>query len=825
MATRDVRFSRLRLPTINDDISEAVGDQLETVGGGVVAGERQARSFRINLPIYGAFDETDPYTFGLRARKQVRSLMENSRVKLQGMYFSFDVDTDLNSWLLVGSGDLQYDTGGISIANFKLSLNDVFRVGTRRTHRPARRVELYDRRDATTARDILGQVFATDWASLTPIALVYLPVGVSDVIGVGKRIVPVGTRLTVAGDISVAAGLAHGEVLSFEWPDASIHLDDDVVIYDRQGILSVPISMAASVISYQPRGFWRFRETAGASIADDVSDYSNTSTYIGTPYLERPTPTGDTTDYSVGLNGAEGIYVRVNDAAALDITGDLTVMAWVAPVEGQTMPVLAKWLPTGNQRSYRLGVNGYPDPQFSGNELTDATRANAFQGDGLTDDSSYGIWPATTNQVTNGSFVTNTTGWASVSSTIARVTTEGKFGSTALRIITSNATGTEGAQANAVTTGVASGDIWSASAWIKGTSGTARIRIREYSNAGGTTLITTHSSADVTITSSWQRITITSTALNAAVASLRLEVSTNSQQNITFYIDGCQLEEKTYATPYVETDGASASRSAARIQMPAGLLNATQGWFAARFRMGHSNTQNSSYDRLLYWYTDANNAISVRYNNTNDTFGTYRVGAGTAGTAETGAQTFSAGTMYTLIGAWDATNVKVSINGAAFTSAGSSVVPTMTVAAFDVGSTGTIDQLSGELMWCACGTGALTDGNAATINSFGNNDPTLADLPGTPTMVWAANSSVYETTKEIVMQLSSNGTAEFTAVSSNGTCPTDGSWTHIVAVYAASTQTVTFYKNGTVLNAVSSAPASVYSSTARLMLGRWESDG
>jgi hypothetical protein len=43
----------------------------------------------------------------------------------------------------------------------------------------------------------------------------------------------------------------------------------------------------------------------------------------------------------------------------------------------------------------------------SGNEITDVTRSTKTQGDGVNaPDSSYGIWEATTNLVTNGGFET-----------------------------------------------------------------------------------------------------------------------------------------------------------------------------------------------------------------------------------------------------------------------------------------------------------------------------------------------------------------------------------------------------------------------------------
>ena len=57
------------------------------------------------------------------------------------------------------------------------------------------------------------------------------------------------------------------------------------------------------------------------------------------------------------------------------------------------------------------------------------------------------------------------------------------------------------------------------------------------------------------------------------------------------HIDGMQVEIQKVSTPYVETDGGTASRSDARIRADvSGLFTATQGWAAFRFRMGYANT-------------------------------------------------------------------------------------------------------------------------------------------------------------------------------------------------------------------------------------------
>jgi hypothetical protein len=332
---RDVHLGRFRGPTILNDVSEAVGDALESVGGGVVPGERRARPLTLTLPLYGNATEADPYEAGLRMRRQMRSLMENTRLKLLTLYFQFSPDTELNGWLIIGGGEITLGEGGISFADFRLALSDCYKVGSRRTHRPARRVELYDRRLSTTARDVLGTVFSTDFSGLTALAVSYLPVGVTDVTGVGKRVVSFGSRASLGGSVPVVVGASHAEVLSFERPEASENSADDVVVYDRRGqSASSPLSWGARVLQDGPILFVRLGELPGATIPVDSSDSSLAGVYVGTPQLAYTPSAVLDTDTAAGLNGQYGIYARFADVSALSITGSISSEGWILPLAG-----------------------------------------------------------------------------------------------------------------------------------------------------------------------------------------------------------------------------------------------------------------------------------------------------------------------------------------------------------------------------------------------------------------------------------------------------------------------------------------------------------
>lgn len=232
----DVRLGRLSLPTVLEGVKETVGEQLDSVGAISLPGERAPKQFPLTLPIYGPTSEDDCYELGLRLRRQLRSLLRNPKARLEGLYFNWGVDDELNAWLLVGRGEITEGDGGITFADFKADLTEVTIAGAPRTHRPGRRLEATDRRLSTTARDYRGAFFSTDFAAETAEVRHYLPVGVSDLVGVGDRVVDIGShaRASAEGAVPYVLAATPGEPVTFEQPEADRH-KGDVVIWDRRG--------------------------------------------------------------------------------------------------------------------------------------------------------------------------------------------------------------------------------------------------------------------------------------------------------------------------------------------------------------------------------------------------------------------------------------------------------------------------------------------------------------------------------------------------------------------------------------------------------------
>lgn len=368
------------------------------------------------------------------------------------------------------------------------------------------------------------------------------------------------------------------------------------------------------------------------------------------------------------------------------------------------------------------------------NTTTDYTRALGTAGDGQAIGTSYGVWMAATNRCVNGGADTNTTGATAVSSTVTRITTDAKFftvGTTpgnCYNIVCNNAAANEGVSF-AISGGAAS-TKYTVSFWAKLVSGAATVCASLNDNVSGN-----QNGTGTVLTSSWQKIQTTATTGVGSV-SWNGRAVTTVQQAGTYKVDGFQIEAAPIATPYIVTDGGTASRTASLLTLTVGstAMTPTQGWIAMRVRPRWSTTSEpyggAATPRLWTWRTDNNNGIFGRYNESGNTVSMLRVNGGSAQTASQ-AWAPASGTSATIIADWDATNVGVSINGAARTTAGTPQIPTISNTFLDVGSLNASENFCGEILWMAWGSGPMTDGNASTIDAIGDTPPTPAAFPST----------------------------------------------------------------------------------------------
>ncbi len=128
---------------------------------------------------------------------------------------------------------------------------------------------------------------------------------------------------------------------------------------------------SARILSDAPKGYWRLGQTAGTALAEATGNSQLQGVYVG-----LGTGAGPGNIAQAGLRPADGFpglaadnraphldgstsFASIPDAADLDITGALTMEAWV---NLDTLPTLnggivGKYVGSGNQRSYVLFVN------------------------------------------------------------------------------------------------------------------------------------------------------------------------------------------------------------------------------------------------------------------------------------------------------------------------------------------------------------------------------------------------------------------------------------------------------------------------------------
>ena len=360
------------------------------------------------------------------------------------------------------------------------------------------------------------------------------------------------------------------------------------------------------------------------------------------------------------------------------------------------------------------------------NVITDATRRANAEGDGLAEPGGFGVFPAATNRCINGNATTNTAGVTDNSSTTSRVTTGTvKFGTTAFEVVSGNAAANEG-PSQSVSGGAASTQ-YTVSAWAWLVSGAATVRATLQDDVSGK-----QGGTGVVLTATPQRVRVTATT-GALAVTFNSFIETTVQQAGTWRVGGWQVETGNVATPFVTTDGGTATRSAGGIEInPTGLLTPTQGWIAYRLKMGWSVASEAlpggDPPFLLMWRTDASNTLQVDYVAATDDWRLLRNGSGTSAQADTAALTFATGDEVTIIVAWDAAQLHISFNNSAYVSAAQSVIPALPTTMY-LASWANTRQVSSLNRWIIMGKGSKpTTADVAAINAYAAPPPTLSQI-------------------------------------------------------------------------------------------------
>lgn len=388
----------------------------------------------------------------------------------------------------------------------------------------------------------------------------------------------------------------------------------------------------------------------------------------------------------------------------------------------------------------------------SGYEITDDTRIANIQGDGYSTESTYGIFKDSTNLVNNGSFETNTTGWSAIDSNSSMsssiVSTNSKFGKNSLLLVNSNSGDDDYYE---FTTSASANTKYIVTAWLDGSkieAGALGNRcLAVWDNNDVSTFVFTSQS---TPTVGWVRHRqIITTSAGGSALKIRLYSPKGS-----IYWDGIQVEQRERPTPFIYTDGATSTRSKARVQFPiADAFTSSQGWIALSFKTDWHYREpdisgQAAYNSHFFLWLDGSKYFKLYYSLSGLSW-TWEINNGTNTYTNTiKAYPFEIGQRQVLICKWAfPTNMGISQNGSAFTNVSSATAPSMATTTADIGSTtaaGATDQSADSgFYWVAAGSGTLTDSDADSIYDL--YDPKFTDFASTAiaNFIWTCDSEYY----------------------------------------------------------------------------------
>ncbi len=180
------------------------------------------------------------------------------------------------------------------------------------------------------------------------------------------------------------------------------------------------------------------------------------------------------------------------------------------------------------------------------------------------------------------------------------------------------------------------------------------------------------------------------------------------------------------------------------------LLDEAQGWAAARCKMAWPSAgpfPGTSTTPCMFHWGDAqfSNRIVSYWGLVNNVSGVRQDNSSVGASANQNG-TWATNDLVALVFAWTPTGTAVSINGAAFTTSSSTVIPGISNQSFDIGNfQGAVNRTCvSPMLWFACGRGVLTNTDAATLN--GLTDFNFSDLPAAalPVMRWTCDTFDYE---------------------------------------------------------------------------------
>ena len=242
---------------------EAVGDPITNLGGQAIPAPRQALRHQITIDTLAGDGLTDTLAQRLILRRQLRSMLNNTPLKLQGyFYIIYSDDPDQNGWYTPDFGQLTDGDGASGLATGWWKLEQVawIMAGHRRINREARNIWMKDLRTGLNSRDYLRSIFSSDFSALPALQLTALPHGATSIANAVNSQVPTLFPFLAGRDggiAQIAVGLPDLACISYDRADSAWGASD-VIVYDRQGAGDAPSTGpgATWVEAYGPDYAW-----------------------------------------------------------------------------------------------------------------------------------------------------------------------------------------------------------------------------------------------------------------------------------------------------------------------------------------------------------------------------------------------------------------------------------------------------------------------------------------------------------------------------------------------------------------------------------------
>lgn len=250
------------------------------------------------------------------------------------------------------------------------------------------------------------------------------------------------------------------------------------------------------------------------------------------------------------------------------------------------------------------------------------------------------------------------------------------------------------------------------SAWARGSAtGLTVQRFIEALDSGGGVLGTV--TANITLGAGWERGTLTYTNLPTGTVKTRSGIratAVDTGDTVTLYVDAAQSEVGAFATSYIPTTTAAATRNADVVRMPTAGWNAAAGTWVTVVgpSPGHADTRG-----IFSWYGSSSNRMRMYYGT-----GAYALAGMSIGGGDTNYDTkaFSGAAIVGAMVCNAGDPVRVYVDGLPGTRTDAHVTPTGLPATAEIGQLESSAYLGTSIQRVTVYAEALTDAQIADLN-------------------------------------------------------------------------------------------------------------